>query len=248
MVTRQTRFSDVCGTMDELKRLHYEEFEQVVEDPPSAVMPLLDDAEYMLTRMQQRISEYDDYRARVRSALQRLDAEPSTDTEPAGQAIALLGELSRSADRYGATDVGKIGEAAEAIRSVAGSLEHELRGRMELAMELNRLFVEIKRDRPWILGDGDTASYKAHVVAKYQSWLPSEPHRTVLLDRLASSKAEIIHSEKPGGEPMVQFDDGGSIAMSQVRYDAEVHNFHPANHKPAPGGRLYRRNTPAHTP
>ena len=35
-----------------------------------------------------------------------------------------------------------------------------------------------------------------------------------------------------------------SIAMSQVRYDSEVENFHPANHKPAPGGRLYRRATP----
>ena len=43
-------------------------------------------------------------------------------------------------------------------------------------------------------------------------------------------------------------EDGGSIAMSQVRYDATVRNFYPAGHKPAPGGRLYRRAVPAERP
>ena len=33
MVTRQTHFSDVCGTMDEFKRLHGEEYERVLDDP-----------------------------------------------------------------------------------------------------------------------------------------------------------------------------------------------------------------------
>ena len=69
----------------------------------------------------------------------------------------------------------------------------------------------------------------------------------MLIDLLASSRAEIIDSQHPGGEPIIQFDDGGSIAMSQVRYDSEVENFHPANHKPAPGGRLYRRAIPEDT-
>ena len=245
MVTRQTRFSDVCGTMDEFKRMHVEEYECILDDPPAAVTTLLEDARYMLLRMQQRIGEYDDYRARVASALQRLDEESSTDTEPAERALAFLDDLSRSQGDYAATGVPEIAELAEAIRSVASSLEHELRSRMELALELNRLFLEIKRDRPWVLDDGDTGSYKLQVEAKYQSWLPSEPHRTLLLDRLASATAEIIDDGQPGAEPMVQFDDGGSMAMSQVRYDATVQNFHPANHKPAPGGRLYRRAMPA---
>ncbi len=236
--------------MDELKRLHYEEHDRVVADPDLALRPLLDDAQYMLARMQQRIGEYDDYQERVRSALQRLDDEPATETEPADQAIEYLSKLSASADGYGATDVGEIGGAAEAIRSVASSLEHVLRARMELALELNRLFVDIKRDRAWNVDGADTGSYKQSIEAKYQSWLPSEPHRTALMDYLAMSKAEIIESEQPGGDPMIQFDNGGAIAMSQVRYDTEVQNFHPANHRPAPGGRQYRRATPAsrHTP
>ena len=244
MVTRQTRFSDVCGTMDELKRLQYEEREQVSTDPMEVVAPLLEDARYMLARMQQRIGEYDDYRARVRSALQRLDDAPGIDTGPAQQAMSFLDGLARSPDRYAETDVGEIGHAAEAIRSVASSLEHELRERMELALELHTLFQEIRRDRPWVLDDGGAGSYKERVEAKYQSWLPPEPHRSALLDRLASSRAEVIESGQPGGEPMIQFDDGGSMAMSQVRYDTEVQNFHPAGHMPAPGARQYRRATP----
>ena len=110
--------------------------------------------------MQQRIGEYDDYRARVASALRRMDDEPSTDTEPAERALAFLDDLARSPGDYAATGVPEIADLAEAIRSVASSLEHELRSRMELALELNRLFLEIKRDRPWVLDDGDTGSYK----------------------------------------------------------------------------------------
>ncbi len=244
MVTRQTRFSDVCGAMDELKRLHYEERERADADPLEIVSPLLEDARYMLARMRQRIAEYDDYRARVSSAIRRLDDAPNADTEPADRAIAFLTSLAQSPDRYAAADAERIGEAAESIRSVASSLEHELRERMELALELNRLFLEIKRDRPWILDDGGASSYKNRVEAKHQSWLPPEPHRSILLDRLASSRAEIIESEQPGGEPMIQFDDGGSMAMSQIRYDDAVQNFHPASQRPAPRGRLYRRGVP----
>ena len=244
MVTRQTRFSDVCGTMDEFKRLHGEEYERVLEDPAALLPPLLEDARYMILRMQQRIGEYDDYRASVAAALRRLDEEPSTDTGPAERALALLDDLVQSQGDYAATGVSEIADLAEAIRSVASSLEHELRARMELALELHRLFLEIKRDRPWVLDDADTGSYKERMEAKYQSWLPSEPDRSVLLDRLATARAEVIESDQPGTEPMVQFDDGGSMAMSQVRYDTTVMNFHPANHKPAPGGRHYRRAMP----
>ena len=172
MVTRQTHFSDVCGTMDEFKRLHGEEYERVLDDHSALLPPLLEDARYMLLRMQQRIGEYDDYRARVASALRRMDEEPPTDTGPAERALALLDNLARSQDDYAATGVPEIADLAEEIRSVASSLEHELRARMELALELHKLFIEIKRDRPWVLDDADTGSYKEQVEAKYQSWLP----------------------------------------------------------------------------
>ena len=69
MKSRQTRFSDVCGTMDELKRLHHEEHETVARDPIAVIKPLLEDAMYMLNGMQERIGEYDDYRNRVRAAM-----------------------------------------------------------------------------------------------------------------------------------------------------------------------------------
>ena len=247
MKSRQTRFSDVCGTMDELKRLHHEEHETVTRDPIAVIKPLLEDAMYMLIGMQERIGEYDDYRNRVGAAMQRLEEEIRTVIDPAITAVKFMEDAMESNQRYGATDVADISNAAEAIRSVASSLEHELRARMELALEFNRLFLEIKRDRPWVLDGDDIDSYKGKVELDYQAWLPPEPYRTMLIDLLASSRAEIIDSQHPGGEPIIQFDDGGSIAMSQVRYDSEVENFHPANHKPAPGGRLYRRAIPEDT-
>ena len=230
--------------MDELKRLHYEEYDRLLEDPVAILRPLLEDAEYMLERMQRRLEEYDGYRARIRSALQELDEEAETEAMGPEDALAFLKELVASSDRFARTDIGEIGEAAEAIRAVASAREHRMRANKELALSLNRLFLEINGSRAWILTEEETGSYKEAVRERYQSWLPPEPHRAFLLNRLAESTAEIQDASRPGGEPTVHFDDGGSIAMSQVRWDPAIRNFHPANHKPAPGGRLYRRATP----
>lgn len=248
MKTRQTLFSDVCGTMDELKRLHHEEYDHLLEDPPALVSPLLEDARYMLAHMGERLREYDGYRARLRSALQQVEAEANVDLVRAQDALAFFDKIVGSSDRYAATEVGTMAEAAEAIRSVASGLEHRLRVHMELALETHRLFQEMKGERPWVLAEEETGSYKEALEAKYQSWLPSEPHRALLLDMLATSGAGVREGPQPGSEPVIQFEDGGSIAMSQVRYDATVRNFYPAGHKPAPGGRLYRRAVPAERP
>ncbi len=41
MSSRQTLFSDVCGTMDELKWLLYEEYDRVASNPSGFLEPLL---------------------------------------------------------------------------------------------------------------------------------------------------------------------------------------------------------------
>ena len=117
MKSRQTRFSDVCGTMDELKRLHHEEHETVTRDPIAVIKPLLEDAMYMLNGMQERIGEYDDYRNRVRAAMGRLEKEIRTVIDPAITAMKFMEDAMESNQRYGATDVADISNAAEAIQS-----------------------------------------------------------------------------------------------------------------------------------
>jgi hypothetical protein len=165
--------------------------------------------------------------------------------EKAEGAMASLKKIVESADRFAGTDIAKIGEAAEAVRSLASAQEHEMRANKELALELHRLFQDIKADRPWIMPEEETSSYLDGVRKENQSWLPPEPHSEFLLNRLAAATAVIVAAARPGGEPRINFEDGGLIAMSQVRWDPVISNFHPANYKPAPGSRDYRRASPA---
>lgn len=244
METRQTLFSDVCGTMDELKRLHHEENRRLEKDPTGILSPLLRDAEFMLGSMGDRLERYDRFRADVRSLLEQSEHTDPIATRKADDALEFLRQLVAAPDRYGSVDVEAISKAAEDIRAVATEQEHRLRAHKELALKLNELFLEVKGGRPWILADQEAESYKEGLRKHYQSWLPPEPHGAMLLDRLAESGAVVVEGSRSDGEPDIRFEDGGSIAMSQVRWDPNVRNFHPANFTPGAGGREYRRTTP----
>ena len=244
METRQTLFSDVCGTMDELKRLHYEEYQRVLNDPADVLSPLLRDAEFMLGRMGDRLERYDRFRSDVQSLLRQSQQTEPIATQQANDALDFLKQLVAASDGYEDTDVEAISKAAEDIRAVASEQEHRLRAHKELALKLYEMFLNVRGGRPWILADEETGSYKEALRKRYQSWLPPEPHGTMLLDRLAESGAVILDASQSDGEPEIQFEDGGSIAMSQVRWDSNVRNFHPANFTPGAGGREYRRTTP----
>ena len=244
METRQTLFSDVCGTMDELKRLHYEEHPRILEDPADVLNPLLRDAEFMLGSMGDRLERYDRFRADVRSLLEQSQQSELVATQQAGEALGFLRQLVAASDEYGSADVEAISKAAEEIRAVATEQEHRLRAHKEFALKLYEAFMDVKGGRPWILADQEAGSYKAGLRKQYQSWLPPEPHGTMLLDRLAESGAVVVEGSRSDGEPDIRFEDGGSIAMSQVRWDPNVRNFHPANFTPGAGGLDYRRTTP----
>jgi len=244
MDTRQTLFSDVCGTMDELKRLHHEENRRLERDPAGIISPLLQDAEFMLGGMGVRLERYDRFRSDVRSLLEQSQQTEPVATKKADDALDFLKKLVAAPDEYTAADVEAINRAAEEIRAVATEQEHRLRAHKELALKLYEVFMDVKGGRPWILADQEAGSYKDGVRKQYQSWLPPEPHGAMLLDKLAESGAVIVEGSRSDGEPDIRFEDGGSIAMSQVRWNSNVRNFHPANFTPGPGGRDYRRTTP----
>ena len=234
MQYRQTKFSDVCGTMDEFKRLLYEEKEKIFTEPESHLEPLLEDALFMLSRMEGRVKEYKDFVEEIRKRLQLMNEVKEVDSAKASRSAELIRKQILSRE----LEVEKLADAAESIRSVASELEKKLRTYKDLALGVYALFMKVKGDRNWLL---EPEGLESDLKSKYQAWLPPDPHRSKLLRWLADVRAYVIEPTRIGEQPLVQFEDGGLISMSQIRWDPNIGNFHPAGFKPSPSGRRYRR-------
>lgn len=245
MAPRPTRFSDVCGTMDELKRLLREERQRVGADPDATVAPLLEDAVFMLGRMEKRADEYGRFRRQVRDVLSRLDAVEDVESRMARDAAGRIGELLTPGRDIPDDDADRIDDWAERIRDAANAHEHRLRHYKDLALQLHDQFHEIAGHRPWASPNADAESVVAEIERRAQAWLPPEPHRGKLLADIARGHAYVVDEPLPDGQPIVQFVDGGSMPMSQIRWNDAVENFHPASFPPGPTGRQYRDTTPA---
>ena len=245
MVVRKTLFSDVCGTMDELKRRLCKEYQQVCDEPAVMLEPLLKDAEFMMGQMRKRQAENENFCREVRKIVSEFERVPEVETQPAERALALIrGCLKSGEDFNKKTAPERFYNASEDIRAVAAELEHQLRNCKNLALKLYDEFVAVKGTRPWLLTEQDSQGLTESIERKYQAWLPPEPHRGRLIEVLSESKAYIPEELLPDGQPMVQFEDGGTMPMSLVRWDDAVKNFHPAFFKPGHTGRSYRRNLP----
>lgn len=243
MSPHQTRFSDVCGTMDELKRLLHEEYERVRSNPAGILTPLLEDALFMLGRMKKRLAEYGDFRQQIHDVVTHLEAMEDIDLQKAHDAVALLREHAQSTEGCRNSDVKRMEELAEDIRSVASAEEHALRNYKDLALKLHGLFIGIKGNRPWAMTQGEAESPADVIKRRYQAWLPPEPHCSALLDRFSESKARVLDEPLPDGQPVVQFVDGGRMPMSKIRWDPDIRNFHDASFTPDPTARKYRRRS-----
>ena len=234
---RETRFSDVCGTTDEFTGLLQSEYEAVASDPEGKLNPLLEDSLYMVARMHERMAAYRELLDRVREIVASLEAVQEVDGDKSEEAGRFIRTCIASSEAFRGRGVEEIEEAMKEIRSVASQQENRLRQYKDLVLSLHDEFVRIKGGRPWLVEEADQASYIETLQRRYQAWLPSEPHRGHLLDWLARARAAISEVLLDDGQPVVQFEDGGSLPMSQVRYDPEVRNFHPASFKPGPVGR-----------
>ena len=245
MDPRQTSFSDVCGTVDELKRLLREG-----QDGPDgrslrvALERLLDDAAFMLRRMGSRIEEYGAFRDELQGIVDRLAQIEAVDTRPAAEAIASLRERVRVVEQSKTAGVRDMAALAEAVRAVANAHEHCLRRHKELALATHEVFAEVQGERPWLVTEDAKPTAVGSIRKRYQAWLPPGPHGDRLVDWLSRSRVHVLDEPGPDGEPRVQFEDGGCMAMSQVRWDSDVENFHPASFRPGATGRRYRGTQP----
>ena len=234
MAFRQTRFSDVCGTMDEMKRLLHEEPERPFSDPDTAATPLIEDAAFMLRRMKMRLEEYIHLAEDARCILSQMDGARAPEIQKAWDALDRLDNCLKSGSV--GPDISIVDSAAEEVRRIASALEHRLRANKDAMLKLHELFLQIRGARAWIVSAEDGESHEAAMRRKHQAWLPPEPHCRELLKMLAASRAFVADSEDSDGDPVVQFMDGGAMRMSQVRWDPGIKNFHPASFRPAATG------------
>ncbi|MBN2452087.1 MAG: hypothetical protein JXR77_16995 [Lentisphaeria bacterium] len=240
MSTRQTGFSDVCGAMDELKRLAAEEPDRLAATPGTLVLPLLEDALFMIGRMRQRVLAYRAFREDIREALGALDRLPEVVETPAARGAEGIREWLRRGAPLDAAGVAELHEAAEEVRSVASLQEGVLRQGKEAALQVHAAFEEVREGRPWLLRDAEKPSAVDRLRRTYQAWLPPEPAAGILLDWLLRDRLTVQEGTRDDGQPVVLFDDGGAIPMSKLRWNAGLENFHPAGSAPGTTGLNYR--------
>ena len=244
MTFRQTRFSDVCGTMDEVKRLIHEESERVAANPEGTIVPLVKDALVMLSRMEARLEQYSQLWEDIQGILDQTDQRKTVVSQKAHRALQHVEDDLMAKDPNHRLGIKRINTLAEDTRSIASAQEHLLRAHKDLALKLHEVFMRIKGNRAWIVSPDSSESAEDSIKRRYQAWLPPEPHCTMLLERLAASTAHVVEAQLTDGEPVIQFMDGGAMRMSQVRWNPDIKNFHPASFQPAPTGREYRRTSP----
>lgn len=141
----QTRFYDVCSTVDEI-------LGQVRERralDPAEMAALLDDIRYMIGRMARRSQQYVAFMEAVRALSESaLDlARPDADSADARLAAfrASLESLRENPD----TDADTVVRSAEHARALAQALEDYLAQGKLAAMRINRAFLEVRGGRVW---------------------------------------------------------------------------------------------------
>ena len=146
--TRQTNYYDVCGSVNELKKL-LEEKPELAQSDPACLFELIDDACYMLSRMQGRREKYVQFAAAVNSVAQQLIQIGGPETENAYQKADELRDFLKNNPEKVRENLKDLHELAEGIRGVAKRMEKALYTYRDLAIELGKLYSQIRGSRNW---------------------------------------------------------------------------------------------------
>ncbi len=236
--TTHTRFSDVCGTIDELKRMLVEEPERAAADP-QPTLQTIDEALFMEQRMRERVVEYERFRAAIAAQLASMADLATPPPDAASAERVALKELLGTGRVLSADERAEAERLAETIRAVAQHLEHTLYGFKTAALELARAYRTVEGNRRWVLDDTDAEQVPLPDEPAWSRWLPPSPHRERILRFLRSGRADLLPAS-PDEPPRIQFEDGGVMLLPTVRWSEDVHNFYPVDHVPHPDGLRYR--------
>ena len=152
----QTRHSDVCGSIDELKAL-LKEYSEPGEREKHLLDQLLSDACYMISRMQRRCGNYERFAADIASLSKQMAAIGGPEPKQAyRRAEEIRADLQDSPETV-ISRIESLYELAEGIRDVANKLERCLSGYKESAIEVGVLYEEIKGGRTWQKKESDAS-------------------------------------------------------------------------------------------
>jgi len=142
----QTKYRDVCGSVDYLKDVLRDNPELVKTDP-DRLHRILDDALYMIERMYKRKEEYKQFVSEVAAVC----AEPPEGPDPAkaSQAADKLRDLLHDESLDVSASLERLDSLAEDVRDVASRQEHCLAEYKKLAVQIYALYLDIKGARNW---------------------------------------------------------------------------------------------------
>lgn len=149
---RSTKYSDVCGSVDEFKR-HAAEGPDALAATRAEIDELFADIRYMIGRMYRRQREYTAFTDRLREISARLEAVPLVDCAPADEGLA---ELERLLDAGETGDVERLHALAEQVRAVASAQEQRLREHKAAALEVLRAYRAVRGERDWSRDEDET--------------------------------------------------------------------------------------------
>ncbi|MEW6356485.1 MAG: hypothetical protein AB1696_09175 [Planctomycetota bacterium] len=148
----QTRFSDVCGTLDELKGLLKEQ-PGLAKSDPARLIGLLNHAAYMIRRMQRRREHYRKFARDVADLCRRMaDIEGPDPTEALQKLDAIRSFLAERPESVSG-GIEELYALAEGVRDAANALEKCLAGNKEAAIEIGEAYETIKGGRTWKRND-----------------------------------------------------------------------------------------------
>lgn len=148
-VSRQTNYCDVCGTIDEFKRLLKDEPE-IVKRNPSRLFELIDDIFYLLSRMQRRREVYKEAVEVIETLVEKMKQVEGPDTEEAYQRGKILKDLLKNTPEKASQNLEYLYEVVEGIRDVANRMEKEvLYPYRDLFIELGEIYNQVKGSREW---------------------------------------------------------------------------------------------------
>ncbi len=154
-VVRQTHYTDVCGSLDELKRIEAEEPERVGSEA-AHITELLDDIQHMMERMHRRWDVYKEAADALLAAAQQMQAITGPDV-PGGLAkLAEMRQFLLERPDEVADNVPWLHKTAEEVRSVAGNNEQTLYAYREAWIEAGAQYLRVKGSRAWNAENGQT--------------------------------------------------------------------------------------------
>ncbi len=81
---------------------------------------------------------------------------------------------------------------------------------------------------------------KDEIVARWEQWLPPEPHRTAVVEFVARGRASIVQPD-PNQPPLLLYEDGGSMVLPLVRHGGREPFYSAERFRRAPQHQVQRR-------